>query len=105
MKFYLSMSKTFRAWMENKVTTQELAAGQLMFGPYKELLGTEAVPSFVMTFNKEKPKFPAENAQYVDIGSLDVPVLAKWKEFKAMVLTADGNGHVAFTDGNNYPGR
>jgi len=103
MKHFLSMANTFRAMVEGRIRTEELRSAQLVFGPHRDAIHSDAaVPIFVLLHNVEKPKFHAE-AEYVDHGSLDAPVLEEWKKFKLIVREADRDNRVTWTDGKNYP--
>lgn len=103
MNHYLSLSGTFRSYMEGKVTLQEMADGTLVIGPHKDGLHTaDVVPSFILAYNTEKPKYVVE-AEWLGKENVDEQVLLRWSEFHKIVLAMHKEGRVRYTPGTNYP--
>ena len=104
-KIFMSMSSTFRSFVEGKITVDDIRGGILHFGPHKDAIASEAaIPVFATSFNTEKPKYGSD-AEYVDAASLDKEVAEKWLKFKLLVRDAERNDRVQWSDGKNYPGK
>ena len=103
-KYFVSMSGTFRSFLHGSITPEDLQVGHFVFGPHKDCMGEVSVPAFVMSHNIEKPRWVQE-ADYVDAGSLDKPVLEEWKKFLASLKEAYNNERIKWTDGINYPAK
>ena len=104
-KYFVSMSSTFSAFAEGKVTLEDMTVGHFLFGPHKETLKNEGVATaFALAHNKEKPAYEPE-AQYVGNDSLDAPVKEVWLRFRTLCKDAEKEGRIHWGDGKNYPGK
>ena len=104
-KIFISMSSTFRSFVEGKLTVDDIRNGTLLCGPHKDAINSEAaIPVFVTSFNQEKPKYGSD-AEYVDAASLDQSVAEKWLKFKLLVREAERHERVVWSDAKNYPGK
>jgi len=105
VKHFMSMAGTFRSYLAGQITSEDLEAGVLLFGPHQAAFGSDqAIPAFVLGHNREKPRHVQE-AEYVDQAALDAPVFEQWAKFKQLVKTAIADGRVQWTDGKNYPAK
>lgn len=105
MKYYASMSGTFRAYCDGKLKLEELAEANFLFGPHKDCVTTDDVaPAFTLGHNTEKPRWQME-ADYVHLGSLDKPVAELWLKFRDIVKDAMKQSRVTWGDGKNYPAK
>lgn len=104
-KHFVSMSGTFRSFVQGKITLEELQSGHFLFGPHKESVGeANSAPVFVMSHNVEKPRWTHE-AEYVEYSSLDKPVAEQWAKFKTVMREAHKEQRITWTDGKNYPAK
>lgn len=104
MRYYMSMSGTFRAFVQGKITLDEIKDSRFIFGPHKDGLGDAAIPNFVLCHNTEKPKWAVEFL-YVTPDTLDKPVLEQWTKFRLVMKEAEKEGRITWTDGINYPAK
>lgn len=98
------MSSTFRAFVEGKINEDNFTEAFFVFGPHKDNINELSIPSFVMSYNVEKPRW-AEEANYVDPNSLDTPVIAQWQKFYQLIKNANMQDRIHWSDGKNYPSK
>lgn len=106
MKYYVGMSGTFRSFSQKTVTAEDLSHGKFVFGFNKNNfieLGS-AIPAFVSLNNVEKPKYNT-GSEFCDKAFLDSSVAMAWKEFVELIIVANREGRVEWTDGKNYPAK
>ncbi len=104
-KYFISMSGTFRSFVQQKITLEDLKGSSFIFGPHKETINEIMyIPWFVLSHNIEKPRW-LQDLDSIDSNCVDKAVLDLWKSFMNVILESHHEDRVTWTDGNNYPSK
>jgi hypothetical protein len=106
-KYFLSFTSTFESLLLGKLTIDDLATGNLVFGCKREhiLLPYDLIPVEVTLMNKIKPKQEghAQKSTTVSRSKIDSDVLRVWDAFAAQVRKAGTERRLIFMNEIGHP--